>query len=181
MVVYLYKKGRQTMKNIITTIAMFILTITAQAQNRMYVNFGTNLESVLDSNNIFYVGILDRKLLSEDKVGYVHKNKMYLNIFDSIYNNDEFKTNPDTNNVIMKQFELFSDKIWESDGLGVAVNLTTGNSDIVGLKHFETPNSKIYKKVILYEVVVRGPFKQEFTTQAIAEKYDGSWTFVSNY
>ena len=32
MVVYLYKKGRQTMKNIITTIAMFILTITAQAQ-----------------------------------------------------------------------------------------------------------------------------------------------------
>jgi len=33
MVVYLYKKGRQTMKNIITTIAMFILTITAQAQS----------------------------------------------------------------------------------------------------------------------------------------------------
>jgi len=32
MVVYSYKKGRQTMKNIITTIAMFILTITAQAQ-----------------------------------------------------------------------------------------------------------------------------------------------------
>ena len=32
MVVYLYKKGRQTMKNIITAIAMFILTITAQAQ-----------------------------------------------------------------------------------------------------------------------------------------------------
>jgi hypothetical protein len=32
MVVYLYKKGRQTMKNIITTIAMFILAITAQAQ-----------------------------------------------------------------------------------------------------------------------------------------------------
>jgi hypothetical protein len=32
MVVYLYKKGRQTMKNIITAIAMFILTIAAQAQ-----------------------------------------------------------------------------------------------------------------------------------------------------
>ena len=32
MVVYLYKKGRQIMKNIITTIAMFILTIGAQAQ-----------------------------------------------------------------------------------------------------------------------------------------------------
>ena len=32
MVVYLYKKGRQTMKNIITTIAMFILTIAAQGQ-----------------------------------------------------------------------------------------------------------------------------------------------------
>lgn len=32
MVVYLYKKGTQTMKNIITTIAMFILTIAAQAQ-----------------------------------------------------------------------------------------------------------------------------------------------------
>lgn len=36
MVVYLYKKGRQTMKNIITTIAMFILTITAQAQSVSY-------------------------------------------------------------------------------------------------------------------------------------------------
>ena len=33
MVVSLFKKGRQTMKNIITTIAMFILTITAQAQS----------------------------------------------------------------------------------------------------------------------------------------------------
>ena len=32
MVIYLYKKGRQTMKNIITAIAMFILTIAAQAQ-----------------------------------------------------------------------------------------------------------------------------------------------------
>jgi uncharacterized protein YkwD len=32
MVVYLYKKGRQTMKNIITTIAMFILTINVYAQ-----------------------------------------------------------------------------------------------------------------------------------------------------
>jgi len=32
----LYKKGRQTMKNIITTIAMFILTITAQAQSVSY-------------------------------------------------------------------------------------------------------------------------------------------------
>jgi len=36
MVVYLYKKGRQTMKNIITTIAMFILAITAQAQSVSY-------------------------------------------------------------------------------------------------------------------------------------------------
>jgi len=33
MVIYLYKKGRQTMKNIITTIAMFILTIGAQSQS----------------------------------------------------------------------------------------------------------------------------------------------------
>jgi hypothetical protein len=32
MVVYLYKKGRQTMKNIITAIAMFILVINANAQ-----------------------------------------------------------------------------------------------------------------------------------------------------
>ena len=39
MVVYSYKKGRQTMKNIITTIAMFILTITAQAQVYKFENF----------------------------------------------------------------------------------------------------------------------------------------------
>ena len=32
MVVYSYKKGRQTMKNIITTIAMFILTFSTNAQ-----------------------------------------------------------------------------------------------------------------------------------------------------
>jgi hypothetical protein len=59
MVVYLYKEGRQTMKNIITTIAMFILTITAQAQVyqfhcKGFYNFehtsGLNSMEVLNNN-----------------------------------------------------------------------------------------------------------------------------------
>jgi hypothetical protein len=65
MVVYLYKKGRQTMKNIITTIAMFILVINANAQtykmntfyrfthsseyNTMYA-LNNNLETKLNGN-----------------------------------------------------------------------------------------------------------------------------------
>jgi hypothetical protein len=42
MVVYLYKKGRQTMKNTITTIAMFILSILSVKAQQTYV-----LDSIL--------------------------------------------------------------------------------------------------------------------------------------
>ena len=50
MVVYLYKKGRQTMKNIITTIAMFISTITVQAQ---FLTNNSFFEMFQDSINMY--------------------------------------------------------------------------------------------------------------------------------
>jgi hypothetical protein len=80
MVVYSYKKGRQTMKNIITTIAMFILTITAQAQVyqfhcKGFYNFehtsGLNSMEVLNNNQ-------------ETKLMGVTSNVVF--IFDSVKN-----------------------------------------------------------------------------------------------
>ena len=80
MVVYLYKKGRQTMKNIITTIAIFILTITAQAQTFVFqckgvYNFehtsGLNSMEVLNNNQ-------------ETKLMGVTTNVVF--IFDSVKN-----------------------------------------------------------------------------------------------
>jgi hypothetical protein len=171
-------KGNNNMKNIILTIAMFILTIGAQAQTRIYVNYGPNIESYLDSNNIFYVGILDRKLLSDGKSAYRHNNIEDLAKFNSLYNNDDFKTKPDSNYIIMKEYELYEGKIWDSRNLEKIMSLVKDNSDIVGMKHFETPNSKVFDKIIIYEVVIRGNFRPEFVTMAIGLKKDGTYSKI---
>ena len=179
MVVYLYKKGRQTMKNIITTIAMFILTITAQAQDRVYLNVGQNLRSVLDSNNIFYVGMLDRKNLGEGKKSYVNKNIKSLDTFELFYNNDDFKTIPDTNNVIMSEKEFLSDKNF-SEMEELANSFFSNKTNIIGYKHFETPNSNIYKKIVVYEVEIK--FGQRWVqTQSIGQKENGVWVNIPNW
>lgn len=102
-----------------------------KGQNRMYYNFGTNLQSVLDSKGIFYVGMIDRKLLSEGKVGYVHKNKMFLDSFDKIYGNEYFKTNPDTLNFVMKETEIFENKNI-SKFLELLKNLFYNRDNVIG-------------------------------------------------
>jgi|LakMenEpi03Aug12_release.lakeMendotaPanAssembly.Ray.scaffolds.fasta_scaffold492505_2 hypothetical protein len=65
MVIYLYKKGRQTMKNIITTIAMFILVFNIKAQvikfqfdTIQYIELqkGKSLKENVDKNLINYSG-----------------------------------------------------------------------------------------------------------------------------
>lgn len=167
------------MKNIITTIAMFILTITAQAQDRTYLNVGHNLRSVLDSNNIFYVGILDRKNLNEGKKSYVNKDIKSLDTFELFYSNDEFKTVPDTNNVIMSEKEFLSDKIF-SESEEFANSLFSNKINVIGYKYFETPNSKIYKKIVLYEVEIKTGYRW-VQTQAIGQRYDGIWMNIPNW
>lgn len=167
------------MKNIITTIAMFILTITVQAQDRTYLNVGHNLRSVLDSNNIFYVGILDRKNLNEGKKSYVNKDIKSLDTFELFYSNDEFKTVPDTNNVIMSEKEFLSDKIF-SEAEEFANSLFSNKINVIGYKYFETPNSKIYKKIVLYEVEIKTGYRW-VQTQAIGQRYDGIWMNIPNW
>lgn len=167
------------MKNIILTIAMLILAINAQSQDRAYLNLGQNIRSVLDSNNIFYVGMLDRKNLSEGKKSYVNKNIKSLDTFEWFYNNDEFKTNPDTNNVIMSEKEFLSDKNFR-DIEKLANSLFSNKTNIIGYKHFETPNSHIYEKVVIYEVEIK--FGQRWVqTQAIGQKENGVWANIPNW
>jgi len=157
---------------------MFI-SLGVKGQTRQYYNIGTNLESVLDSNEIFYVGMLDRKLLSEGKVGYVHKNKMFLDSFDKVYNNDNFKTNPDTLNFVMKETELLENK-----NVGELAELYKNffyyRDNVIGYKYFNTPNSGIYDKILIYEVVVNGG-RKEVQTMALGLKKDGVWDVINNY
>jgi hypothetical protein len=78
MVVYLYKKGRQTMKNIITTIAMFILTITAQAQtykmgNMVEKTFENTME-YFQADSLGLTKVVDSIFTQSDV--FVGKNKV---------------------------------------------------------------------------------------------------------
>jgi hypothetical protein len=89
MVVYLYKKGRQTMKNIITTIAMFILTITAQAQDTVILdsmyffkhdrNIST-LDAVNNKKAEWYGHTYESQMLIFDK----EKNKIYFYDYNDV-------------------------------------------------------------------------------------------------
>jgi hypothetical protein len=74
----LYKKGRQTMKNIITTIAMFILTITAQAQtykmgNMVEKTFKNTME-YFQADSLGLTKVVDSIFTQSDV--FVGKNKM---------------------------------------------------------------------------------------------------------
>ena len=62
-------------------------------------NVGSNLESVLDNNGIYYVGILDRALYFQGKLGYVNKDTNWLKKFDSLCANKIFLNCPDSNRV----------------------------------------------------------------------------------
>jgi hypothetical protein len=78
MVVYLYKKGRQTMKNIITAIAMFILTIAAQAQtykmgNMVEKTFENTME-YFQADSLGLTKVVDNIFTQSDV--FVGKNKV---------------------------------------------------------------------------------------------------------
>ncbi len=166
------------MKNIILTIALVLISLGVNAQNRIYSNPGPELKSILDSNEIFYVGILDRHLLSHNQDAYVYNDLKFLKKFDSMYEDNYFKTAPDTNNVVMKLNDFYEDKVWDTKGTYMAVTMTKDNSEIVGIKSFPTPNSYKYKMVTLYEVVIRGPFLNEFLTMAVGQNYDGTYSII---
>jgi len=90
MVVYLYKKGRQTMKNIITTIAMFILTITAQAQTykmgKMVEKTFENTMEYFQADSLGLTKVVDSIFTQSDV--FVGKNKV---IFKSQKSKKVFK------------------------------------------------------------------------------------------
>lgn len=192
MVRFLYlslynKKGENNMNNIVkniiktaTVISMILLSANVNAQYRNYRNLNFRIEKLLDSNDIFYVGIKDRNLLSQNKESYVHKEYSDLVKFDSIYQNNEFMTVPDTNRVIMKSVELFKNRIWADEGTYFVVNMlmSNDNSDIVGVKTFETPKSKRYVRIVLYEEVVRGFGRPDFYTWGIGENLDGTYSLL---
>jgi len=176
---------KNIIKNIIktaTVISMILLSTNVNAQYRYYRNVGIYLKPLLDSNDIFYVGINDRALLSQNKESYVHKEYSDLVKFDSIYQNNEFMTVPDTNRVIMKSVELFKNKIWVDESTYFVVNMLMSDdkSDIVGIKTFETPKSKRYVKIILYEEVVRGFGRPDFFTWGIGEHLDGTYSLLDS-
>jgi hypothetical protein len=170
------------MKNIIKNIAIVLVSLVSQVSNAQELQYNnvkySSIDSLLENNNIFYVGILDRKLLSEGKEGFVHKDISDLQKFDSIYNNVDFKTNPDTNYVIMYEYEMYDNKRFDSEGLSMALKMSRDNSVVVGMKKFKTPNSDVFDEVILYEVVIRGQYLPEFTLNVLGLKKDGSYTRV---
>jgi hypothetical protein len=176
---------KNIIKNIIktaTVISMILLSTNVNAQYRYYSNVGIYLQPLLDSNDIFYVGINDRALLSQNKESYVHKEYSDLVKFDSIYQNNEFMTVPDTNRVIMKSVELFKNRIWVDESTYFVVNMlmSNDNGDIVGIKTFETPKSKRYVRIILYEKVVRGTGRPDFFTWGIGEHLDGTYSLLDS-
>jgi len=171
------------MKNVLVTIASVILSIVSvNGQNRVYENPSPTFLKVLDSNDIFYVGIVDRYLLSQNKNSENPKfnDIKYLEKFDSIYGNIFFKTVPDTNYVIMKRNQFYDGKTWEDVGTYAGILMTLDDSDIVGIKTFDTPKSNVYKKITVYEVVTRGGPYNEFHTSAIFQKYDGTYGIIWN-
>ena len=179
MVVYLYKKGRQTMKNIITTIAIMFLCLPVKAQGITYQNFGIRLESILDSNNIFYVGVLDRKLLIEGKKAYIRKDVKFLDSFEKTYNNDEFKTKLDTTNLIMKESELLDGKLMTESFTQVS-KMFSNRDYVVGYKYFDTPNSKTFIKILVYEIFVKESVRQLYTF-SLGQTNQGLWVPIWNY
>jgi hypothetical protein len=78
MVVYLYKKGRQTMKNIITTIAMFILVLNAKAQVIKF-EFDTIQYFELQKGKTLKENV-DQKLINYMGFGYGRVDKCELNL-----------------------------------------------------------------------------------------------------
>lgn len=167
------------MKNIIITIAIMFVSLSVKAQKITYQNFGVRLESILDSNNIFYVGVLDRKLLSDGKKAYLRKDIKFLDSFEKTYNNDDFKTKPDTTNLIMKESELLDGKLMTESFTQVS-KMFSERDYIVGYKYFDTPNSKIFIKILVYEIFVKESDRQLYTF-SLGQTNQGLWIPIWNY
>ena len=125
-------------------------------------NVGSNLESVLDSSGIYYVGILDRALYFQGKPEYVNKDTNWLKKFDSLYANKIFLNCPDSKRVLMKEYDLIH-------------NLFSNRDDVIGYHWFLTPKSKKYFKILVYETKTRGG-RRDFYTVAFGILRD---TFVA--
>jgi hypothetical protein len=154
MVVYLYKKGRQTMKNIITTIAMFILTITVQAQAPQYENVHYTLDSVMTANKIFYVGAKDRK----DEV-------QLLDSFQKVYSDGSFYIIPDVDK-LPKLFDKTNIK-YETIGDESQANNYFDNSDVMGYKTFDLADGS---QLIVIEFSYKLPNYNSYSTFGLVKE-----------
>lgn len=179
------------MKNIIFAI---VLVLSSNLFGQMkynsvsepsFINHGNNYSKILDSNGIFYIGILDRKLLNEGQEGFEYKNKRSLDSFEVIYGNDELKTFPDTNNYIMSEYELIKDLDFKYDIVKDGLLFGSKDNKVFGLKSFKTPNSKVYESIILYEVLVkvvnRGVLTQAVDTYMLGKNIYGQYEFVPSW
>ena len=137
-------------------------------------NVGSNLESVLDSSGIYYVGILDRALYFQGKPEYVNKDTNWLKKFDSLYANKIFLNCPDSNRVLMKEYDLIHELPF-NDLDKLVYNLFSNRDDVIGYHWFLTPKSKKYFKILVYEKKTRGG-RRDFYTVAFGILRD---TFVA--
>ena len=52
--------------------------------------------------------------------------------------------------------------------------------NVIGYKYFDTPNSKIFKKIVLYEVATQFG-RRTVETACIGQQKDGIWVIVTNW
>jgi hypothetical protein len=148
------------MKNIITTIAMFILTITAQAQAPQYENVHYTLDSVMTANKIFYVGAKDRK----DEV-------QLLDSFQKVYSDGSFYMIPDVDK-LPKLFDNNSFK-YKTIGDEYMANNYFNHSDVMGFKTFKLGDGS---ELIVIEISYKLPNYNSYSTFGLvkdkgSEKY----------
>lgn len=166
------------MRNLFIVIGIMI-TSTTYGQ-RLYRNVGPPIRRLLDKHHIFYVGIKDRDLLSRNLIGDVHTRKRDLDSFTSLYRNHEFVTTPDTNRILFRQIDLLRVIDFEDEGEERAAHAFYNTSRIVGYKMFKV-KGKYIDRIVLYELVVDGPYFKDFTTQCFTINKDGKWSIVYNF
>jgi hypothetical protein len=163
------------MKNVLVTIALTILTISvSKSQNidgDMTFNPNSKIYDILETNDIFYIGLYDRILMSKGEYGFVAGNPENLKKFDSTYKNVKFQTLPDTNHILGIWSEMSKDKFFEPNEAMVNKYFDSGRK-VMGVCEYETPKSKKYNKIVIYEYITRNG---QIHTSAIGENKMGVW------
>jgi len=163
------------MKNVLVTIALTILTIPFSNSQNINGDKTTNpnptIYNILDSNDIFYIGLYDRILMSKGEYGFVGGNPENLKKFDSTYKNGEFQTLPDTNHILGVWCEMCKDKFFRPNEAKVN-GVFDCERKVMGMCEYQTPKSKKYDKIVIYEYITK---RGQITTSAIGQNKMGVW------